>query len=249
MSIDLTNTVRQRARRTAVRARHFYRKGTRVFSKPNRRFTAVLICIAAVGLHGISKVAYLAEHDKNSATVWGVITFLVVQLLAVLRAVMSDVDAMKDREKIKTSVDNAATAAAIAAEKVEAVEKKTNGNLERAIAQVAEKVQEASNRPSPAQHAMPQDVESLRSFVEDVGRKLAPKLAEEICDDIAVKAARVAAEAVRESERAALIGRPCDHANPPDAIFCSTCGMRRKPNPLITAAMASTTPAPPPKRY
>lgn len=190
-----------------------------MFSKANRRFTAVLVVICAVGLHGLTKVASLAEHDKNAATVWGVITFLIVQLLAILRAVMSDNDALRERESIKRTVEDVAA-------KADKIEEKTNGNLTRAINVVAEKVQQANDRPSPAQRSMPATVDELSAFVETVGQRLAPKLAEQICDDIAVKAARVAAEAVRDTERSQVVGIPCEHDNPADAIFCATCGRR-----------------------
>jgi low affinity Fe/Cu permease len=218
-----------------------------VFSKANRRFSAVLIAIVVVAIYGFNKVYQLATHDKSAATMWGAITFVLIQLLAILRAVMSDVDAMRDRQQIRGAVDTAASAASAAAAKAEEIEKKTNGNLERAIEKVAVKVKEANDRPSPAQQSMPQDPEALRAFVEDVGQKLAPKLAERICDDIAVKAARVAAEAVRDTERAAIVAVPCTHANPTDAVFCMTCGRRLKP-PADFPAGLWTSPAPPPKK-
>jgi hypothetical protein len=185
-----------------------------MFSKENRRFTGVLIAIVVVAVFGLSKVATLAEHDKNSATVWGAITFITLQLLAILRGTMSDQKATEDRN--------------IIGRKVEEIAEKTNGHLAKAINQVAAKVEHAAHQPAPGQERMPATPDELRDFVRKVANDIGPKLAESICDELAVKAARVAAEAVRDAERAALAGGKCGHANPPDSVFCSTCGIRLK---------------------
>lgn len=196
-----------------------------MFSKDNRRFTGVLIAIIIVAVFGLSKVATLAEHDKNSATVWGAITFIILQLLAILRGTMSDKQAAEHRDAIDRKVSEAK-------DKVEEIAEKTNGNLTKAINAVAKNVEHAAHMPAPGQEQMPANRDELRRFVAEVAADIGPGLAETICDELAVKAARLTAEAVRDAERKALAGGKCVHENPPGAVFCSECGVRLKLSPV-----------------
>jgi hypothetical protein len=151
-----------------------------MFSKANRRFLIVWLAITLVALGTIVGAVYLVGHDKQGASVWTGGGAILTLLLGYVRAEMRAKDAETGRAMIEGKVDE--------------IERKTNGNLTRAIKHVAEEVRTAAHEPAPGQEQMPRTPEELQALLKTFARTMVDDLAAKAAQAAAARAAEMASE-------------------------------------------------------
>jgi DNA-directed RNA polymerase subunit F len=160
-----------------------------MFSKENRRFLTLIIAMVVIVLGTILAIVSMVnkEHAKDSVLVTGFAGILLAQLVSMLRAEQERAVNSTERAEVKKVTVVAANAAGAAAQKAE-------DSVQEVKAVVREAVEKVHEEPAPGHEAMPRTPEELREFL----KVYAHEIASEVCDEIAAKSARFAAEAVRD---------------------------------------------------
>ena len=164
-----------------------------MFSKENRRFTTLVIALVIVVLATINGVGrtIAADHAKDAYIVGGVSAVVILQFLGMIRAEQERREAKQSRNEI--------------ADKVESIEKKTNGNLNTAIKTVAEEVKKAASMPAPGQEQMPRTPQELQSLIKLFLREMSEELIHRATTEATIKATKDAVElATRTAARAVI---------------------------------------------
>jgi DNA-directed RNA polymerase subunit F len=167
-----------------------------MFSKENRRFLTLIIAMVVIVLGTILAIVSMVnkEHAKDSVLVTGFAGILLAQLVSMLRAEQERAVNSTERAEVKKVTVIAADAAGVAADAAGAAARKAEKSVNEVKEVVREAVTKVHDEPAPGHEAMPRTPEELREFL----KVYAHEIASEVCDEIAAKSARFAAEAVRD---------------------------------------------------
>ncbi len=147
-----------------------------MFSKENRRFTILALSLVAIvigTLSGVTK-AVISDHASNAYVIGGVSAMVILQLLMMMKQ------------------EQAGKAMSGVADKVDELKKETNGNLTKAIAQVAEEVKTAKDEPAPGQEQMPRTPQELQSLIKLFVREMTDEVLERAVHTATTAATRMA---------------------------------------------------------
>lgn len=169
-----------------------------MFSKENRRFTfsmIALIFVAALGINGVFKLL-MSDHQAVTYIFTGFVMVIFLQVLQIAKQEQLRTTAKQSGEEAKRAREEITN-------KVEKIEEKTNGNLTKAIQQVAVEVKKAKYEPAPGQEQMPRTPEELQSllkiFADGICNDYIKRTIQEVTPEAAKKATETATKHMVET--------------------------------------------------
>ena len=150
-------------------------------AQASRRFTLLWIGQISTILLTLlcSTTLILKGQSIQVVTVTGLAGLALSNIWPMLKQEQNEQIAAYHRSLIESKVEVAAERAKEVADKVDQIEKKTNGNLTKAVHEVAEEVKRAAHEPAPGQEAMPRTREELDRLMRE--------FAKNFCDDMVME--------------------------------------------------------------